>query len=262
MLGSGSSGNCTLVASEKSAVLVDVGLSGREISRRLEAVSFRISDVGAICLTHEHEDHVAGLKVLHKRHNIPLYANTATVEAVSLRGKCKGLRWTVFTTGCLFEIGDMTIEPFTVPHDSYDPVGFIFGNSNARVAVITDIGMSTSLVREKLRPCSAIIVESNHDEKLLRDSDRPWSLKQRIAGRQGHLSNAQAGKLVSETAGPDLRLVVLAHLSRDCNTPELAISSMKRALDEVGRSDVQVFAACPDRPTPLFTVTPGKAEAS
>jgi len=257
VLGSGSSGNCTLVASEKAALLIDAGLSGREICGRLGAVGFRLEDVAAVCLTHEHDDHVAGLNVLHRRHKIPLYANTATVDAMSLRGKCDGLQWAVFTTGSAFQIADITIEPFTVPHDSYDPVGFVLGNGEDRLAVLTDIGMPTSLVREKLRRCSAMVVESNHDEKLLRDSDRPWQLKQRIAGRQGHLSNAQAGKLVAEAAGARLKTVVLAHLSCECNTPDLAIAEMRRALAGIGRTDVEVFAACPDRPTSLFSAAAG-----
>lgn len=262
VLGSGSTGNCALVASERTVVLVDAGLSCREICRRIGSAGFRFEDICAVCITHEHYDHISGLATLQKRHNISLYANTATVEALVMREKCEGLKWAVFTTGHPFEIGDLTIEPFTVPHDSYDPVGFVVRTGQIRLGIVTDIGMPTSLVREKLGRCSALIVESNHDEKMLEQSNRPWSLKQRIAGRQGHLSNSQACRLVADVAGPSLRMVILAHLSRECNHPDLAIAAMKTALEGIGRADVAIVAASPCEPTPVFELNEDGVESA
>ncbi len=247
VLASGSSGNCIYLGSGSTHLLIDVGLSGRETLNRLEQVGVKLSAITAICLTHEHSDHIAGLRVLHSRHRIPLYANAGTIEAVRRDEKMHGLTWQVFTTGSPFQIGDLLLEPFAVPHDSYEPVGFVVSSGTVRVGVVTDIGVVTHLVRERLRPCRALIVESNHDERMLADARRPWLLKQRIAGRQGHLSNAHAAALISEIAGPGLSQIFLSHLSADCNRPELALKTMQTALGRLGHAHVRVCVTFPDR---------------
>jgi phosphoribosyl 1,2-cyclic phosphodiesterase len=254
MLGSSSSGNCTYVASERTRILIDAGLSYRETARRLETIQADVSRVTALCLTHEHSDHTGSLQALHRRVGLALYANSGTIQAVEQGGKTGPLPWNVFTTGMPFRIGDLDVEPFSVPHDSYDPVGFVIGCGAARVGVVTDMGMVTGLIRERLRRCQAVVVESNHDEKLLRDADRPWSLKQRIAGRQGHLSNEQAAELLAELAADTLRVVLLAHLSADCNRPELAMKTVRRVLEAKGRGHVDVKLTYPDQPSDVVDV--------
>jgi phosphoribosyl 1,2-cyclic phosphodiesterase len=254
VLASGSSGNCIYVASETTHVLVDAGLSCRETLRRLAAVGGDPGALSAICLTHEHADHRSGLAVLHRRLGVPLYGNAGTVEAVARDPRLSGLDWNVFTTGSPFAIGDLLLEPFSVPHDSYDPVGFTVACGDARAGLATDIGIATGAVRERLRACAAVVIESNHDEELLKAADRPWSLKQRIMGRQGHLSNAQAGELMAEIAGAGLRDVLLAHLSAECNSPHLARRTVSGILAGAGYPDVQVRLTYPDKASEVVVV--------
>ena len=254
VLASGSSANSTYVATEDTRVLIDAGLSGKETVRRLAHVGADPAGIHAVCVTHEHQDHNVALGLLQRRFGVDLYANTGTVEAIESAGKRAGLEWQVFTTGVAFEIGSLTVEPFSVPHDSYDPVGFVLSSNESRVGIVTDMGMATGLIRERLRRCRAVVVEANHDEGMLRDAPRPWSLKQRIAGRQGHLSNAQAAELVESIAGPDLRYVFLAHLSSECNRPELAVQAVRQALDARGYGGVEVKVAHPDRPSDVVCV--------
>jgi len=230
VLASGSSGNCIFVASRQERVLIDAGLSARETARRLDQINVPLSAISAVCLTHEHSDHIAGLAVLHQRHGIRLFANAGTIEAVRRDAKLHHLQWHTFSTGAPFQIGDLTFTPFSVSHDAYEPVGFVVACGNTRLGIVTDIGAPTHLVREHLRHCQALIIEANHDEQLLSGARRPWVLKQRIAGRQGHLSNAHAAQMLAEIASPSLRQVFLCHLSRDCNRPELALKEVKNSL--------------------------------
>ncbi|MBN1557126.1 MAG: MBL fold metallo-hydrolase [Lentisphaerae bacterium] len=247
VLGSGSTGNCTLVATGRCRVLIDAGLSAREIARRLQPLGVGIETVDAVCVTHEHDDHRSGLGVLARRYGVALYGNAGTIEGIERTAGLRGLDWNVFTTGAPFEIGDLRLEPFSVPHDSYDPVGFIVSSGGARVGIVTDMGMATELIRARLRECAAVIIESNHDEAMLREAARPWSVKQRIAGRQGHLSNAQAAALAAAVAGPALRTVMLAHLSAQCNAPALALEAVRGALAAAGFGHVAVGLTYADR---------------
>lgn len=240
------------VASEQTHILVDAGLSGRETLRRLEGIGVEADALQAVCVTHEHDDHRAALRVLHRRHGLALYANAGTVEAMERNARMQGLEWNVFTTGVPFQIGDLTIEPFSVPHDSYDPVGFVIANGDRRVGVVTDMGIVTELIRERLRPCHALVIEANHDEDLLRAANRPWALKQRIAGRQGHLSNRQAGELLAEIAAEHLQAVFLAHLSAECNRPDLALRTVRDALGRKGFAHVRVELSYAERCSERF----------
>lgn len=248
---SGSSGNCIYVASEQTAILVDAGLSCRETLNRLESVGGRPENIKAICITHEHDDHVSSLGPMFRRIRADLYANSGTIEGATRNDKLKNLPWKVFRTGEAFSVGDLKIEPFSVPHDAYDPVGFVISSGDSRVGVVTDMGMPTELIRVKLRNCQVVVLESNHDEPLLKDSARPWSLKQRIAGWQGHLSNEQACQLLADIAGPQLRTVFLAHLSSECNTPELAVRTAVAKLAKCGSQHVSVKLTYSDRASDL-----------
>lgn len=247
VLASGSAANCIYVSSDATRILIDAGLSGKETARRMTSIGVDLASVQAVCITHEHDDHKASLGILQRRLGIPVYANTATIEALTRDEELRSVRWNVFETGSAFTIGDLRLEPFSVPHDSYDPVGFTIACGAARAAIVTDMGTPTGLIRERLRRAQVVVLECNHDEQMLKDAKRPWSLKQRIAGRQGHLSNRQAAELLAEVAGPPLRAVFLAHLSQDCNRPELALKAIRSALASSGRADVQVNLTYPDR---------------
>lgn len=247
VLASGSSGNCIYVRAGATKILIDAGLSGRETERRLDQIGVQPDEIQAICLTHEHSDHVAGLPVLYSRHQMALYANRGTVDALQRDERRSGLAWNVFTTGAPFRIGDLQIEPFAVSHDAYEPVGFILANNGVRVGVVTDIGVSTHLVRERLRGCRMVVLESNHDEEMLSAARRPESLKQRIRGRQGHLSNQHAAEMLVEIAGDELEQVFLAHISADCNLPELAVHTVGNVLAEHGLQQVRIKMTFADR---------------
>ncbi len=247
VLGSSSSGNCTLVASPSTAILVDAGFSGRETVRRLGEIGVAGEAIQAICLTHEHSDHTAGLTALYRGGRVALFANSGTIQGLEARPGADKLSWNIFTPGSPFAIGDLRVEPFSVPHDAYDPVGFVILHEGCRVGVVTDMGMVTGLIRERLRACNALVIESNHDELLLKNADRPWHLKQRIFSRQGHLSNEHAADLIAEIAGPHLRVVFLAHLSDQCNRPELALAAVNDALRKRGMTHVAVKLSAKDR---------------
>lgn len=261
ILASGSSGNCTYVASATTRILVDAGLSQRETVRRLAGAGLLppgadslASQLEGICITHEHRDHNAGLDVLGRRTAIPFYANSGTIEALEHYGLAKGRAWQVFTSGQPFRIGDLEVLPFSVPHDAYDPVGFVVRHADAALGIATDIGMPTTAIRQYLRGCRTVILEANHDRDLLHHADRPWALKQRIAGRQGHLSNQQAAELAVELAPHGLRHVVLSHLSAECNEPALALRTVREALAAAGFPAVEISLAHPRQPTAVHTV--------
>jgi phosphoribosyl 1,2-cyclic phosphodiesterase len=258
VLGSGSAGNCTLIETEATAVLVDAGLSSRQITQRLALIGRNLDQLDAILLTHEHSDHTRGLHVLCKEHPFPVYANRLTAEAFTTDPECNGRRkisWRLFSTGAHFEIGDLVVETFSVPHDAYDPVGFTIHHGTVAVGILTDLGHATKLVVERVRAVDALVLEANHDIKLLQeDTARPWALKQRIMSRHGHLSNDAAATLAGEVASDRLRHVFLAHLSRDCNRPDLAQQVVSRKLRQVGANHVAVAVSSQDKPTATLSL--------
>ena len=258
VLGSGSAGNCTLIESEATAILVDAGLSSRQIVQRLGLIGRNLDQVHAILLTHEHSDHTGALHVLCKQRSFPVYANRLTAEAVMSDPECNGLKrisWRLFSTGSHFEVGDLAIESFSVPHDAQDPVGFTIHHGGLSVGVLTDLGHVTKLVFERVRAVSALVLEANHNVKLLQeDTARPWATKQRIMSRHGHLSNDTAATLAGEIAGDRLRHIFLAHLSRDCNRPDLAHQAVSHKLRQVGADQVAVAVSSQDKPTSTFNL--------
>jgi phosphoribosyl 1,2-cyclic phosphodiesterase len=260
VLGSGSRGNCTLVMSSGRGLLIDAGLSAAETARRLAVVGVTVDMLDGVCVTHEHGDHTAGLKALQKKHGLLLYANSGTADAVNASGRCGELPWRIFATGQPFSLAAMNVQAFSVPHDSYDPVGYIVSDSVDRVGIATDIGMATTLVLERLKNCSAIVIEANHDKSMLNDSRRPWYLKQRIASRQGHMANQQTAELLAEIAHPGLKAIFLAHLSAECNTPETALAVIKKALAARGFPDIRLYLTYPDKPSEIVEVGAGAGE--
>ncbi len=227
---------------------MDAGLSAQQTKQRLAEIGERPEDIDAICISHEHTDHVAGIRVLQNKYGIPVYANAETrTGIIHSDQKCAALQFHVFSTGAPFKIGDVQIEPFSVPHDARDPVGFVVSAGERSIGVATDMGVVTNLIREKLRRCHVAVIEANHDEELLYDSPRPWGLKQRIRGNQGHLSNIAAATLVAEIAGDALQHLFLAHMSVDCNCPHRARSLFESLLAEAGHTHVTVRLTCADR---------------
>jgi len=258
ILGSGSAGNCALVESASCRLLVDGGLSARQICARLEAAAVSPSAIDAILITHEHIDHAAGLDIFCKKFQTPIYCNALTADALRRTGRddCqKDFR--IFLTGSDFAVGDISIQTFSVPHDAADPTGFVLRHGNAGLGVCTDLGFATKLVQERLRDAATVIIETNHDEKLLQaDTRRPWPVKQRIMSRHGHLSNTAAAEVLAGLAPHGLRRAILGHLSRDCNTPGLALDTVRSRLAADSITQVEVFCASQKEISPRFTISP------
>lgn len=252
VLGSGSRGNSTLVCTEATHILVDAGLSGRQLGRRLNLLGIAPDSISAILITHEHGDHTKGAGVFARAHGTPLYMTAGTRDACR-----KLLRGTetvyVYRPGYQFDLGDLRIEPFITVHDAADPVAVAVADPSTglRLGIATDLGKPTTQVRHALRGCDALIMESNHDEAMLWNADYPASVKSRIASSHGHLSNRAAAAFASELTSSRLSVVVLAHLSEESNTPELARSVMSRALKRRGFAG-EVLVARREEPTPLL----------
>jgi phosphoribosyl 1,2-cyclic phosphodiesterase len=246
MLGSGSAGNSALVASDHCRILVDGGLSARQIKVRLEQCGITPEQLDGVLLTHEHGDHVCGLEVLCRKFKIPIYCNRLTAEAIRCWSGALGehKNWRLFQTGADFTICDIHVQTFSVPHDAVDPVGYAFHCQGNALGFVTDLGYATKMVVERLRKVHTLVIETNHDEKMLQDDPhRPWPVKQRIQSRHGHLSNAAAAAVIEQLLSGKLERVVLGHLSRDCNTPERAAGAIRDMLAQRGRSEIEVHCA-------------------
>src|SRR5436853_3159874 len=256
MLGSGSAGNSALIATEHCKILVDGGLSARQVVLRLEQCGVMPEQLDGVVLTHEHSDHICGLEVLCHKFDLPIYCNRLTAEALrssDLSKRCRN--WRLFATGAEFSICDITVQTFPVPHDAVDPLGFVFHAGSGSLGFITDLGYATKLVVERLREVRTLVVETNHDEKLLQnDTHRPWPVKQRIQSRHGHLSNNAAANVVAELLPGKIERIVLGHLSRDCNTPTLALHTVRSSLTRSGKIDIDVQCATQFEITPQFRI--------
>jgi phosphoribosyl 1,2-cyclic phosphodiesterase len=238
VLASGSKGNCTLVCSNGTRVLVDAGLSCRELLRRMAACGEDPSEISAIIVTHEHSDHVSGLRVLAKRLKVPVYMTGATHDAYrkvtrdSAGNRVKLERLEMFQAGRSFAIGTVTVTPFTIPHDAVDPVGFTLVSEGIKIGVCTDLGYMPASVRHHIRGCQVLMIESNHDLEMLRGGPYPWSVKQRVMSRVGHLSNDALADFLTTDYDGGAEYLILAHLSEQNNHPEIARVTAERALGE------------------------------
>ena len=248
ILGSGSNGNCAYLETAETRLLIDAGFNPKQIRTRLATISRVPENLHGILITHEHIDHIAGLVGIAQKLHIPIYCNRDTKDAIELTLKTK-FECRLFRTGDSFELGDVSVDTFSIPHDAADPVGFLLRTPRGNIGFLTDLGHATKLVLERVRPAHALVLESNHDVKLLQDCPRrPWSLKQRILGRHGHLSNEAAADAATEIMTADLKHVYLAHLSRECNKPELARRVMAARLEKIGATHVALQTASQNEP--------------
>lgn len=228
-LASGSKGNCIFVGSSKTKILIDAGISAKAVKTRLEAINVDLSDISAILITHDHIDHILGLKILALKLGIPVFANSETAKGiVGQFHDCP--KFKIFATGETFEFGDLEVHPFSIQHDTVDPVAFTIKMEGHKLGFCTDLGFVTTLVENQLRNCDYLYVEANHEPSMVHSSARPMIYKQRVLSRVGHLSNEACGKLLSEVTHPGLKHVHLAHLSSECNTPEVALATAKSHL--------------------------------
>jgi phosphoribosyl 1,2-cyclic phosphodiesterase len=270
VLASGSKGNSTFVATGRTRILVDAGLSCREILKRMHAAGEDPRTLDAILITHEHQDHVQGVAVLARKLGIPVYFTEMTHRAwVRWMRPSKRMTYAewlrrrqqaevadpaeedlcesassskagpdpaalpsvaYFEAGKRFVVGDIDVEPFTIPHDAADPVGFVFEGEGVRIGFATDLGYMPANARQTLRRCDVLLLESNHDTEMLRDGPYPWSVKQRVMSRVGHLSNEAAAEFLERNYDGQAAYVILAHLSESNNLPALARVSAERAL--------------------------------
>ncbi len=255
ILGSGSSGNAAVIRSAGGLLLVDAGLSAAQLTARLQSCGVEPGELHGILLTHEHGDHTRGLEVFTRKFGVPVLANAMTREV--LRESLPSAVWRTVPCGGAFQFAGFDIETFRVPHDAVDPMGFVLRAGGASLGVLSDLGHVTSLVRAKVLALDALFVEANYDTQMLAsDTKRPWSTRQRIASRHGHLSNDQCVELILAAAGAGLGHVILGHLSRDCNSPATALTAIRAALAAAGCGHTEVICACQDRPTPWFTTAP------
>lgn len=229
-IASGSSGNCVCVGSDHTHLLIDAGVSGKRIEAGLNEIDLKTSEMQGILITHEHSDHIAGLGVLARRYGIPIFATEKTIQAIKNTktvGKIEEDLFQVIRPGKRFSIGELTINPISISHDAADPVAYKVINGDKKVAVITDLGNYNQVLVDELQGLDALLLEANHDIKMLQTGMYPYQLKQRILGDRGHLSNERSGQLLSELLHDNFSTVVLGHLSKENNYEELAYEAVR-----------------------------------
>ena len=227
-LGSGSKGNATIVKTDETCIIVDCGFSLKETERRMQRLQLQGSDIDAILLTHEHGDHARGIGPLARKYDIPVWTTRGTNEKAVL-GKLSNLKF--IDVHEEFLIGNLKVQPYPVPHDAREPCQFVFTHNDKRFGMLTDVGTGTSHIESQLTGCDALLLECNHDSEMLADGPYPQTLKDRVASRQGHLSNAQAAELLAKLDCRNLKHLVAAHLSEQNNDAILARQALAEVLD-------------------------------
>lgn len=252
VLASGSSGNACYIETDTTSILVDAGLSCRETRKRLNKVGISSPRLDALIVTHEHSDHIKGAGPVARYFDIPVFINNKTLQKKSLGNLRKPV---IIQTGQTITINDLTIETFTKCHDAVDPIGLTVSVNGTKIGIVTDLGRVTNLAKDKLQGCKALIVEFNHDPKMLDNGPYPLYLKRRIKGSDGHLSNEQGMELIRSVYNDGLDHIVLAHLSKENNQPEIAFSAATEVVKKCRLSSTSVMVSSQDKPTPLITLT-------
>jgi phosphoribosyl 1,2-cyclic phosphodiesterase len=235
-LASGSSGNCHFIATDTTKILLDVGMSHRYIKKSLESIGESIDQIDGIFITHEHSDHIKGLPMVLKKQEIPVYMTEKTFEKVKSKIREEDLEKVILTHAEISRgIGDIQIESFPISHDAVDPKGYIFLNAHQKLGIVTDVGVMTDAILDKLIDTNFLVLEANHDVNMVLHGAYPYYLKQRILSDYGHLSNENAARTIERVfESGRLKNVVLAHLSKENNIPELAHLTVQRFLEEKG----------------------------
>jgi len=257
---SGSSGNAAYLETPQARVLIDCGISAKRIRECLLSLERTPERLDGILITHEHSDHIGGLRVFAAKLNIPVYCNRHTASEIQrIHGTKFDFR--IIETGRGFQLGDMTVDTFSIPHDAIDPIGFLLHTPTAQIGFLTDIGHGTRLIADRVKEAEVLLLETNHDVEMLNnDPRRSWAIKQRIMSRHGHLSNEAAAALLEQIAHNDLRHVFCAHLSADCNTPELAKTEITQKLAQIGLPEVKVHTTSQSSSSPTLEIF-GKKDA-
>lgn len=229
-LASGSSGNAILVQSKHSALLIDAGISCRKITTRLKTCGLTMGDLDGILITHEHSDHICGLNTLVKHHDTPVYASNGTCAAIVHKIPQARESLMAFPAGSYFELGGFTVTSFATPHDAADPVGYLISDGEKTAAIMTDLGMIPEPIAEMVTGADTVLLETNHDIDMLRRGPYPYPLQERILGQFGHLCNEVAADFAVHLARTGTHTLILAHLSKDNNTPEMAEFTVKKLL--------------------------------
>lgn len=255
-LSSGSSGNCQYIETENSKILVDSGFSGKKTEALLKSIDVRPEDLDAILVTHEHIDHIKGVGVLSRRYDLPIYANADTWMGMEGKvGDIKEKNIKLFTNESFFDLKDLNIFPVSTFHDAADPVGYILNYKGIKLSIVTDTGFISDNMFDKMKGSDLYFLESNHDEFMLKEGLYPWHLKRRILSAHGHLSNEDAGATLSNILQGKGEKVILAHLSKDNNVPELAMSTVTDILTKKGlnvEKDVDLALSFRDRTTCVY----------
>lgn len=249
-LASGSKGNSVYIDGPEGALLVDAGLSAREIMRRLALIGGSPDRIAGILVTHDHSDHLRGVRVLSKRLGLTVYGTADTLAAADLPDSTSVK---IINSSDDFTVAGFSVKSFSLPHDARDPVGYVLAKDDVKIGIATDLGFATALVRRRLAGCDMLILESNYDEDMLLEGPYPWFLKQRIRSRKGHLSNEASSQVLSELLHSNLQHVVLAHLSEVNNSPEAALGEAAGAVG-VRENGLDLTAAGMAEPTPIFYI--------
>lgn len=260
-IASGSSGNCICVGSDSCHLLVDAGISGKRIETGLNSIELKTAEMQGILITHEHIDHIAGLGVLARRYGIPIYATAGTINAILHTrsvGKIDGELFHEITPEVSFTIGDLTVEPISVSHDAADPVAYKIRQQEKSLAVMTDLGTYDDTIVEKMRGLDILLLEANHDVHMLQAGSYPYPLKQRILGDRGHLSNERSGQLLGKVLHDNFKTVILGHLSKENNYPQLAYETVRLEVtmseSPYKGDDFPMYVANRDMPSELVRV--------
>lgn len=255
-LGSGSRGNCIYLGTPETKILIDAGMSAKKIRERLEVLNVSLEEIDAILVTHEHIDHVRGLEILSHRFQIPVFANSETAKMIASLFD-RPLNFKIFVTGEAFAFGDLEIFPFTIQHDAIEPVAFTISFQDLKLGFCTDLGFVTTLVAKQLAECDYLYLEANHQPSMVHASPRPLVYKERVLSRQGHLSNEECAQLIGKVYHPGLKHIHLAHLSSECNAPELALKIIQEKLDQLGAA-TEVSIAFQERLSRLISFETNK----